>query len=258
MRLISASIDGIYNASQRGLFDWLADQDADIICLQDLRAQTPELEDEPSFQLDGYFSYFFDSPTPKTNGVAIYTRQAPKAIMFGFGLSSGEDMDGRYLQADFEHTSIASVLAPAGETGTPSQETKDRFFTGLQNQLLKITRKRRNYILCGNWQTAHTAIDIQNPDKHTSESGFLPEERQWFDQLYKDIGYADAFRVANSDNDEFSWWPSGEINNGDAWRSDTQIISKAISAHVEYAVLYKAKVFSSHAPVIIDYDLHEL
>lgn len=258
MRLISASVDGIYQASERGLFDWLAEQDAEIICLQDLRAPAPQLEDEPKFQLDGYFSYFFDAANASTNGVAIYTRHTPKAIMFGFGLSSGEDMDGRYLQADFEHTSVACLLAPSAEAGSPAQEIKTRFFTGLQNQLLKITRKRRNYIFCGNWQMAHTDIDLQNPSDHGQESGFTPEERQWFDQLYNDIGYADAFRIYNGDNDEFSWWPSGEMGNGDAWRTDTQIISKSLAHQVEYAVLYKAKVFSSHCPVIIDYDLHEL
>ena len=258
MRLISACVDGIHQATERGLFDWLKEQDAEIICLQDLRAQAPELEDGPAFQLDGYFSYFFDSPTPQTNGVAIYTRQAPKAIMFGFGLTSGEDMDGRYLQADFDHTSVACLLAPHGSEDAATREMKTRFFSGLQNQMLKITRKRRNYIFCGNWQMAHRDIDVQNAESHSDESGFLAEERQWLEQLYNDIGYADAFRISNSDNDEFSWWPSGDMGSGDAWRTDTQVISKALVNQVEYAVLYKAKVFSSHTPVIIDYDLHEL
>lgn len=258
MRIISASIDGIHQAGHRGLFDWLAGQDAEIICLQDLRARAHEIEDRAEFQLPGFFTYLFDSPNPHCNGVAIYVRKAPKAIMFGFGLSSGEDMDGRYLQADYDQLSIVSVLAPPGGGDAHSQETKTRFFAGLQSHLHKVTRKRRRYILCGSWYMARTASDVEHSARHTAESGFLPEERQWLDQLYRDIGYADAFRAGNGDDDEFSWWPSGVIGEGDGWRTDTQIVSKDLVRSVEYAVIYKAQAFSSHAPVIIDYDLPDL
>lgn len=258
MRIISLSVDGIFQASHRGLFDWLASQDADIICLQDLRAQEPELIDRDEFILPDYFTYYFDSPKPHTNGVAIYTRQAPKAIVFGFGLSCCEDMDGRYLQADFETISVGSLLAPQGAVGDASQEIKDTFYKELQLHLEKITRKKRKYIICGNWQIAHSDADMENPTGHLSESGFLPHERQWVDQLYNEVGYADAFRKGNTDSDEYSWWPSGVIGKGDGWRTDLQIISKDLSRNVEYAVMYKANAFSSHAPVIVDYDIEEL
>ncbi len=258
MRVISISVDGIYQATQQGLFDWLGSQDAEIICLQDLRARAHELEDAPEFQLDDYFAYFFDSPDEHCNGVAIYTRQAPKAVMFGFGLSSGEDMNGRYLQADFEHLSVISLLTPNGESGDAAHETKIDFLNGLQNHLLKISHKRRDYIICANLNIAHKNIDVENSDAHSGQSGFLDVERQWLDQLYDDIGYTDAFRASSADNDEFSWWPSGQIGEGDGWRSDTQIVSSNVSPLVEYAVLYKARTFSSHAPIIIDYDLHDL
>lgn len=257
MRIISASIDGIHQATHRGLFGWLAHQDADIVCLQDLRAQADELEGRPEFELPGFFSYFFDAPQPHTNGVAIYTRTPPKAVMFGFSLQSGEDMEGRYLQADYDNISIVSVFAPTGGLDQQHQQAKARFFTGLQGYLQKVTRKRRRYILCGNWSIAPTASDVQNAARHASEPGLLPEERQWLRQLYQDIGYADAFRVANQDTDEFSWWPSGVVGEGDGWRTDTQIVSKELVPLVEYAVLYKAQTFASHTPVIIDYDLHD-
>lgn len=257
MRIINFSVDGIFQASHRGLYDWLAGQDADIICLQDLRAQEPELAGRDEFELDGYFSYFFDSPKPHTNGVAIYTRRPPKAIVFGFGLPCGEDMDGRYLQADFERLSVGSFLAPAGGNDH-EQQLKDKFFRELQAHLTKITGKKRRFIISGNWQIAHTDNDIHNPDSHRHESGFLDHERQWLDQLYDEIGYADAFRCGNTDNDEFSWWPSGVMEEGDGWRTDTQVVSGELARHVEYAVIYKNSTFSSHAPVIVDYDLEEL
>ncbi|MFA5493549.1 MAG: exodeoxyribonuclease III [Porticoccaceae bacterium] len=258
MRIISLSVDGIFQSSHRGLYDWLASQDADVICLQDLRAQEPEIADREEFSLDGYFSYFFDSPKPHVNGVAIYTRQAPKAIVFGFGLPCGIDMDGRYLQADFDNISIGSLLAPAAVAGEQDQRQKDQFFQELQAHLEKITRKKRRYIICGNWQIAHTDTDVKNPGAHLGESGFLPHERQWLDQLYREVGYADAFRRGNTDDDEFSWWPAGVLERGDGWRTDLQVVSKDLARTVEYAVMYKANSFSSHTPVIVDYDIDQL
>ncbi len=258
MRIISLSVDGIQSATDKGLFEWLAGQDAEAICLQDLRMGEYDVLDNPAMQLDGYFSYVLDAPDPSVNGVAIYTRQMPKAIVFGFGMPTGEDTFGRYLQADFDQYSIGSLLAPKAEAGTQSQADKLKFFDTLQAHLTKVTRKRRRYIICGGWGMAHKDIDVQNAAAHESESGFLPEERQWLNQLYNDIGYADAFRLGNTDPDEFSWWPSGTPGEGDGWRTDTHIISQEIVPRVEYAVMYKAQQFSSHCPVLVDYDLEDL
>ena len=123
-------------ASASCLTGWPS-QDADIICLQNLKAQEQQLEWQPEFELDGYFAYFFGDSKPDSNGVAIYTREMPKAMVYGFGFASGEDMKGRYLQADFDHISIGSLLVPAGVTGSPSQETKRGFLNDLQAHLDK-------------------------------------------------------------------------------------------------------------------------
>ncbi len=262
MRIISLAADGIHQASKRGLFHWLASQDADVICLQDLRAPAATLMSNPEFELEGYFSYFFDSPIPDLNGIAIYSREIPKAIMYGFGATSGEDMNGRYLQADFEHLSICSLLAPNvainGTSSKEEQETKDLFLKEFLNHLNKISHKRRDYVICGNWNIAHHDIDVSNPDNCRGVSGFLPHEQQYLDQLFQHVGYADAFRRYTTDTDEFNYWPSGEQGNGTGWRTDLQVVSKGLLEHIEYAVIYKAKAFSSHAPVIIDYDLETL
>ncbi|MDQ2076713.1 exodeoxyribonuclease III [Marinimicrobium sp. ABcell2] len=254
MRVISLSVDGVFQAAQRGLFDWLDSQDADVICLQDLRALEPEL-DNPVFHLDGYFAYFFDSGTEHYNGVAIYTRKQPKALIYGLGFASGVDMEGRYLQVDYEQLSIGSLLAPGATSAAESQEVKIKFFDDMQAHLEKITRKRREFIFCGNWAMAHTPRDVTNSDANEHESGFLPHERQWLSQVYNQIGYVDAFRKANKDADEYSWWPSGTINEGDGWRTDFQVVSSPIGHRVEHAAIYKIQQFSSHLPVIIDYDL---
>jgi len=255
MRIISLSLDGIHQAAQRGLFDWLATQDAEIICLQDLRAQEYEVEGYPQFELDGYFSYFFGAFESNSNGVAIYTRHLPKALMYGFGFASGEDMNGRYLQADFENISIGSFLAPAGITGEPSQDMKRKFFEDLQAHLEKVSHKPRRYIICGNWNIAHGDIDVENSGNYRETSGFLTNERRWMSTLFNELNYSDSFRCSNKDADEFSWWPEGD--DGDAWRVDYQVISQDLVPRVEYAVGYTAKRFSSHAPVIVDYDIDE-
>lgn len=258
MRIISLAVDGIHQASQQGLFPWLTTQDANIICLQDLRCQEPILTSTPEFELEGYTSYFFDSPTPEHNGVAIYCREIPKAILYGFGATNGEDMNGRYLQADFEHTSICSLLVPTAPANTPEQQLKEQFLRDLRGHLNKISHKRRNYVLCGSWNVAHRTIDVSDPNSCKSLSGFLPEEQQHLCQLYAGLGYSDAFRRYNTDTDEFSYWPSGKPDTGTGWRTDLQVISQGLKNRVEYATIYKSKTFSSHAPVIIDYDIESL
>lgn len=255
MRVINLSVDGIFQAAKRGLYDWLCDQDADIICLQDLRAQEYELDDA-IFHPEGYTAYFFDSGIPETNGVAIYTREQPKALIFGFGFPSGAEMEGRYLQIDFERISIGSLLAPDAGSTPESQEAKINFFDDLQAHLDKISHKRREFIFCGNWQMAHTAKDVTDPT--TMESGFLPHEQQCLDQIFNQIGYADTFRQDNTDADEYSWWPSGKIDEGLGLRTDFQVSSNSLRNRVEYATIYKNKQFSSHLPVIIDYDIELL
>ncbi len=257
MRIISLSVDGIHQAAQRGLYEWIENQDADIICLQDLRALEHELDDD-IFHPKGYFAYFLDSGVKHYNGVAIYTREQPKALIYGLGFSSGVDMEGRYLQVDYEKYSIGSLLAPSAMSETESLEVKISFYEDLQALLHKITRKRRSFIFCGNWAMAHTKADVQNWQKNESSSGFLPHEQKWLNQLYSQIGYVDAFRQVNTDADEFSWWPSGEIGSGDGWRTDFQVVSAPVKRLIEYSTIYKSQTFSSHLPVIIDYDIEEL
>ena len=257
MRIITLSVDGIHQAAQRGLFDWIADQDADVICLQDLRALEYEHHHEV-FHPPGYFAYFFDSGIKHYNGVAIYTRHQPKALIYGLGFASGVDMEGRYLQVDYEHYSIGSLLAPSALSETESLEVKIKFFEDFQALLHKVTRKRRSFIICGDWGMAHARKDVQNWQDNQGTPGFLPHEQQWMSQLFNQIGYVDAFRQVNRDSDEFSWWPSGEIGVGDGWRTDYQVVSESLRRKVEYGVIYKSQAFSSHLPVIIDYDIEDL
>lgn len=254
MRIINLSTDGLKQAVDRGLYEWLGQQDADIICLQDCRLPAYILE-EPPYLLEGYHCYFFDSGIDDAYGVGIFTREQPKALIFGLGFSSGVDMQGRYIQADFDRLSIGSLLAPQANDEPGSAEIKTKFFDDLQAHLHKITRKRRDFIFSGNWGMAHSAIDVQNAKSNEDKPGFLASDRLWMEQLYHELGYVDAFRSVNTDKDEFTWWPSGTIGKGDGWRTDFQVISDELRNRVEYAAIYKTQAFSSHLPVIIDYDM---
>ena len=252
MRIISFSADGIRDAAEKGFYDWLKEQDADFICVQDLRCSEYDLQDNVYFPED-YNAYFFDDIDGKSNGVAIYCRKLPKAIMTGLGFADF-DMEGRYIQADYENLSVGCLLAPAAQSGDDGElQRKLQFFELLGNHLQKIRNKRRDFIICGNWQIAHTPADVQDTERNSSTPGFLAEERQWMNELLSE-GYVDAFREINSDQDEFSWWPDGD-RESNGWRTDYHIVSKGLQYAVDYGAIYKIKAFSTHAPVIMDYDI---
>jgi exodeoxyribonuclease-3 len=252
MRIISFSADGIMRAAEKGLYDWLKEQDAEVICIQDLRCSEYDLQESLFFPKE-YNAYFFDDVDGKRNGVAIYCRQLPKAIMTGLGFADF-DMEGRYIQADYENLSVGCLLAPAAAPGEARElARKSEFFELLGHHLQKVRNKRREFIICGNWQIAPTPDDVQEAEANDAVPGFLPEERQWMDELFA-AGYVDAFREVNTDRDEFSWWPDGE-RSGNGWRTDFHVISRGLQAAVDYGVIYTAREFSSHAPVIVDYDI---
>jgi exodeoxyribonuclease-3 len=252
MRIISFSADGLRHAADRGLYDWLAEQDADFICVQDLRCAEYDLQDDRYFPRD-YNGYFFDDVDGKANGVAIYCRKLPKAIMTGLGFPEF-DMEGRYIQADYQDVSVGCLLAPsAGAGDSAALARKTQFFELYGNHLQKVRHKRRQFIVCGNWRIAPSAADVADTEAAGGQPGFLAEERQWMDELFS-AGYADAFREVNTDRDEFTCWPDGDRDSG-GWRTDLQIISEGLRFKVEHGAIYKTQTFSSHAPVIIDYDL---
>ena len=250
MRVISFCADGIKSAADNGFFDWALDQDADFICIQNLGCSEYDLQDDVFFPRD-YNAYFFDAVEGKSDGVALYTRSLPKAIMTGLGFSEF-DMEGRYIQADFANVSVGSILTPpGGAAGSDEQARKAEFLGLLQGHLGKIRNKRREFIICGGWQLAHMARDVQDTEQYSTQPGFLAEERQWMDEVLE-LGYVDSFREINSDSDEFTWMPD---ESGSGLRTDFQLVSAGMKYSIEYGAIYKGKVFARHAPVIMDYDI---
>ena len=254
MRVITFNTQGIEQATDRGFFDWMVQQDADVICLQDLRAKEYQLDDE-RYHPEGYYPYFFDAWEDGYSGVAIYTRELPKAVMSGLGFELC-DQHGRFIQADFEHVSVSSLCVPSGLKSPEAQQIKESFMEGFVGHLNKTLRKRREFIFCGTLNIAHKTVDLSNWYANQSVSGFLPQERELMEEIFDDMGYIDAFREINHADRQFSWWPdynrARSLNEGA--RLDYQIITADLRKTVKNVAIYRENMFSEHAPVIIDYD----
>lgn len=251
MRVISLVVEGLERAREAGLLEWLMEQDADIICLQDTQCSEYSLTSDEFFPRE-YNAYFLDHfEDHRKNGVAIYCRQLPKAIMSGLGFADF-DSQGLYIQADYTNYSIGSLLMPTGIGSDQAMNTKLKFMDQLGNHLQKVRNKRREFIICGGWELVGKPIDAEEAGNRLDIPGFSTIEQEWLREVYRN-GYCDAFRTYNNDPDEFTWWPEGDDAGG--LRSDTHIISASLVGRVEHASIYTADAFSSHAPVIVDYDI---
>ncbi len=255
MKVITLNLNGIRSAHKKGFMQWLYRQQADVICLQETKAQTHQLDDE-LINPRGYHAYFNDAEKKGYSGVAIYTRKKPDRMHDRLGWETA-DAEGRYLQLDFGKLSVVSLYLPSGSSSEERQAIKFDFMDRYLPQLQKIRRQRRRYIICGDWNIAHKKIDIKNWRGNQKNSGFLPEERAWLDVLFDEVGLVDAFRVVNQEQDQYTWWS----NRGQAWaknvgwRIDYQVISPALRQAVRQVEIYKDERFSDHAPLIIDYDI---
>ena len=255
MKIITVNVNGIRAAAKKGFFDWLATQKADVVCLQEIKAQTDQLTDE-IFYPKGYHCHYFPAEKKGYSGVGIYSKQQPKKVTMGLG-EGYEDMDaeGRYIQADFNNCSVASLYLPSGSSSDERQQVKFDFLDRYTDTLKSIRRKRNEFVLCGDWNIVHKEIDIKNWKSNQKNSGCLPEERAWLDELFGPLGFVDAFRVINQEADQYTWWS----NRGQAWaknvgwRIDYQVITPKLKEAVRSASIYKDQRFSDHAPLTIEY-----
>ncbi len=255
MRIVTLNANGIRSAATKGLFDWLPRQNADVICIQETKAQVAQLTD-PVFWPRGYHTFYFDAEKKGYSGTAIYARRKPKQVVRGFGIAEF-DREGRYLEADFGELSVVSLYLPSGSAGAERQASKFRFLEAFMPHLRSLGRRRRPTILCGDWNIAHKPIDLKNWKSNQKNSGFLPEEREWLDGLFGTGKFIDAFRDHNNEADQYTWWS----NRGQAyaknvgWRIDYHIASSALRGRIRDTHIYKGRRFSDHAPLTIDYDL---
>jgi exodeoxyribonuclease-3 len=254
VRIITLNLNGVRSAASKGFFRWLPLQGADILCVQELKAQAGDIIGEIASP-NGYQSYFHCAEKKGYSGVGIYARRQPDQVMEGVGVPE-IDAEGRYLRADFGPLSVISIYFPSGSSGEHRQAAKffflDRFFPMLR----ELANCGREIILCGDWNIAHKEIDLKNWRSNQKNSGFLPEERAWLSEVFQDLGFVDIFRRINQEPEQYTWWS----NRGQAWvknvgwRIDYQIATPGIAARATAVSIYKTERFSDHSPLIIDYD----
>jgi exodeoxyribonuclease-3 len=256
MKIITANVNGIRAAARKGFLTWLSKEQADVICLQELKADQEVLKD-PSLQVAGYEFFHVSAQKKGYSGVGIYTRIKPDRVIDNFEWDISRH-EGRLLQADFGDLSVVSVYFPSGTSGDVRQAIKIDFLAAFGKHLETLQKEsKRHYIICADWNIVHTAKDIKYFHANQKTSGCLPEERAWVDHLFTQLEWVDAFRVVNQEKDQYSWWsqrsPTARANNA-GWRIDYQVITSSLKSAVKSASIYKDENFSDHAPVIIEYD----
>jgi exodeoxyribonuclease-3 len=254
MRILTLNANGIRSAAGKGFFQWLARQKADVVCIQETKAQVDQLTD-PVFRPKGYHCHYYDAEKKGYSGTALYCRKEPVKVTRGFGVAEF-DREGRYLEAEFDTLSVVSLYLPSGSSGPERQASKFRFLEAFQPHLRDLARRGKPCILCGDWNIAHKEIDLKNWKSNQKNSGFLPEERRWLDELFGSGEFVDAFREHNQSPDQYTWWS----NRGAAyaknvgWRIDYHIATSGLRGRVKKTRIFKDRRFSDHAPLIIDYD----
>ena len=253
MRIVTLNVNGIRSAAAKGLFAWLARQRADFVCLQEIKAQTAQLTDR-SFWPNSFHVHYFEAGRKGYSGVAVYARRRPDEVIRGFGVSEFDD-EGRYLEVRHGRLSVVSLYLPSGSAGPERQASKYRFLDAFLPHLARLRESGRDYVLCGDWNIAHRQIDLRNWRSNQKNSGFLPEERAWFDQLVGPAGFVDAFREVNARPEQYTWWSNRGASwaKNVGWRIDYQIVSESLRGRVERAAIYRHRRFSDHAPLTIDY-----
>jgi len=254
LKVITLNVNGIRSAASKGLFRWLEKQQADVVCLQELKCHEVDL-DAKLHGLKAFESCHAFAKKKGYSGVALYSRKQPDEVKRGFGAREFDD-EGRYVEARFGKLWVISLYLPSGSAGPHRQASKFRFLKRFVLHLKKLKARGQEVILCGDWNIAHKEIDLKNWRSNQKNSGFLPEERAWLTRVFDEIGFVDVFRTINARPEQYTWWS----NRGQAWkknvgwRIDYQIATQRLAKAAKKESIYKAKRFSDHAPLTIEYD----
>ncbi len=257
MRIITANLNGIRSAANKGFFSWLAQQNADVVCLQEIKAQHADLTDE-MLNPPGFHGYFHLAEKKGYSGVGIYCKTKPDTVVEGLGMKD-IDSEGRYLECRFGSLSVVSLYLPSGSSGEERQAFKFDVMARITPHLQTLAQSGREVLICGDWNIAHQEKDLKNWKGNRKNSGFLPEERTWLTDLFSNAGWVDVYRQLHPETTDscYTWWSNRgaayEKNVG--WRIDYQIATRKFAKTAILSTIYKEKRFSDHAPLIVDYDL---
>lgn len=255
MKIVTYNVNGIRAALKKDWLGWLKSVDADVICVQEIKASPDQVPEILLLEQMGYEHYWYPAQKKGYSGVAILTRITPSHIEYGCG-HEDYDFEGRIIRADFDQVSVMSAYFPSGTTGDVRQEFKYRFLDDFQVYSDKLLVEKPNLVVCGDYNICHRAIDIHNPKSNANSSGFLPEEREWMENFIHS-GYIDSFRHLHPDPHQYTWWSyrAGARSRNLGWRIDYNMVAKSLEATIQSAQILSSAVHSDHCPVLLELDV---
>ena len=247
MKIISYNVNGIRAAIKKGFAHWLKISNPDVICLQEIKAHKDQI-DTNIFDELGYYNYWFSAQKKGYSGVGILSKEKPNNVFYGTEISS-MDLEGRTIRLDFDEFSIISLYLPSG-TNIQRLDFKFKFMEEFQNYINRLKVELPRLVISGDYNTCHNAIDIHDPIRNKNVSGFLPEERLWFDNFIKN-GFIDSFRIFNSEPHNYSWWSyrANSRSNNKGWRIDYNLVSEELFSNIESSFIMPDVFHSDHCPV---------
>lgn len=250
-KIISYNVNGIRAALRKGLQDWLKAADADIVCLQEIKAK-PEQIDLAPFTALGYECFWQPAQKPGYSGTAILSRIKPDYVEYSSGMEA-YDNEGRIIRADYGAISVISVYMPSGSSGDARQDFKMQFLSDFQSYINELKKERPKLIISGDYNICHTEIDIHNPKRNQKTSGFLPEEREWVSQFIAS-GFIDSFRHFNTDPHHYTWWSyrANARAKNLGWRIDYHMVSENLESQLLRAAILPEAKHSDHCPLLVE------
>lgn len=251
LKFISWNVNGIRAVEKKGFIDLLQEFDADVIGLQETKAQPDQLSD-PLKNIPGYTSYWHSAERKGYSGVAFYSRLKPVDVHYGIG-DPEFDCEGRVITLEFDTYYLVNIYFPNAGDKLKRLDYKLRFDAKLLEFAQQLEEKK-NVILCGDFNVAHKEIDLKNPKPNVKNAGFSPEERAWMDS-FVDAGFIDTFRMFNQDPEQYSWWSyrfSARSKNI-GWRIDYFCVNNGAKSNVKDASIRQEILGSDHCPVELSY-----
>lgn len=252
MKIVSYNVNGIRSALSKNWLSWLQATDADIVCLQEIKASPDQLVDLLLIEQMGYEHYWYPAEKKGYSGTAILTRHSPKHVEYGCGLTE-YDREGRILRADFDGFSVMSTYFPSGSSGEERQDFKFRFLDHFQEYIDRLKLEYPKMVISGDYNICHKAIDIHNPKSNANSSGFLPAEREWIENFIS-TGFIDSFRHFNNEPHNYTWWSfrANARNKNLGWRIDYNMVTKDMEQHLKRSAILCEARHSDHCPVLLE------